>query len=79
APQAAAPASAPAAAPASSGDEVTYVTPLVRRLAQQQGVDLATVSGSGGGGRIRKEDVLKAAEAAKAAPAAAAAAPAAPV
>jgi 2-oxoglutarate dehydrogenase E2 component (dihydrolipoamide succinyltransferase) len=59
---------APAAA---SNDEVTYVTPLVRRLAQQQGVDLATVKGSGVGGRIRKEDVLKAAEAAKSAPAAA--------
>lgn len=80
-----APAAAPSA-PAASGDEVTYVTPLVRRLAQQQGVDLATVTGSGVGGRIRKEDVLKAAEAAKsasAAPAAAtappAAAPAAPV
>ncbi|GEB45589.1 dihydrolipoamide acetyltransferase component of pyruvate dehydrogenase complex [Microbacterium testaceum] len=67
---------------ASSNDDVTYVTPLVRRLAQQQGVDLASVKGSGVGGRIRKEDVLKAAEAAKAAPAAssapAAAAPAAP-
>jgi len=65
---------------ASSNDDVTYVTPLVRRLAQQQGVDLTTVRGSGVGGRIRKEDVLKAAEAAKstpaAAPAAAAAAPA---
>lgn len=70
---------APASAPAASGDEVTYVTPLVRRLAQQQGVDLATVKGSGVGGRIRKEDVLKAAEAAKSAPAAEAApAPAAP-
>ncbi|MBB3158276.1 2-oxoglutarate dehydrogenase E2 component (dihydrolipoamide succinyltransferase) [Microbacterium proteolyticum] len=71
---------APAAA-ASSNDDITYVTPLVRRLAQQQGVDLASVTGSGVGGRIRKEDVLKAAEAAKAAPAAssapAAAAPAA--
>ncbi|MCY1717285.1 2-oxoglutarate dehydrogenase, E2 component, dihydrolipoamide succinyltransferase [Microbacterium sp. SL62] len=64
---------APAAAPAaSSNDDVTYVTPLVRRLAQQQGVDLASVKGSGVGGRIRKEDVLKAAEAAKSAPAAAA-------
>ena len=50
-------------------DVATYVTPLVRRLAQQQGVDLATVTGSGVGGRIRKEDVLAAAEAAKAAPA----------
>ncbi|MCJ1707402.1 2-oxoglutarate dehydrogenase, E2 component, dihydrolipoamide succinyltransferase [Microbacterium sp. VKM Ac-2923] len=63
---------APAPA-ASSNDDVTYVTPLVRRLAQQQGVDLASVKGSGVGGRIRKEDVLKAAEAAKAAPAAASA------
>ncbi|MFJ4160550.1 2-oxoglutarate dehydrogenase, E2 component, dihydrolipoamide succinyltransferase [Microbacterium testaceum] len=69
-----APAAAPAAAApaASSNDDVTYVTPLVRRLAQQQGVDLASVKGSGVGGRIRKEDVLKAAEAAKSAPAAAA-------
>ncbi|WAC68833.1 2-oxoglutarate dehydrogenase, E2 component, dihydrolipoamide succinyltransferase [Microbacterium sp. SL75] len=63
---------------ASSNDDITYVTPLVRRLAQQQGVDLASVKGSGVGGRIRKEDVLKAAEAAKSAPAAAPAA-AAPV
>ena len=75
--------SAAPTAPAAGGDEITYVTPLVRRLAQQQGVALATVSGSGVGGRIRKEDVLKAAEAAKSAPAASAApvaaAPAAPV
>ncbi|MFB4351102.1 2-oxoglutarate dehydrogenase, E2 component, dihydrolipoamide succinyltransferase [Microbacterium sp. CR_7] len=54
-----------------------YVTPLVRRLASQQGVDLASVKGTGVGGRIRKEDVLKAAESASSAPAAAAA-PAAP-
>ncbi|WP_407360496.1 2-oxoglutarate dehydrogenase, E2 component, dihydrolipoamide succinyltransferase [Microbacterium sp. LBN7] len=54
-----------------------YVTPLVRRLASQQGVDLASVTGTGVGGRIRKEDVLKAAETA-AAPAAAAPAAAAP-
>jgi 2-oxoglutarate dehydrogenase E2 component (dihydrolipoamide succinyltransferase) len=44
-------------------DSLTYVTPLVRRLAQQQGVDLAKVKGSGVGGRIRKEDVLAAAAA----------------
>ncbi|KAA9135719.1 2-oxoglutarate dehydrogenase, E2 component, dihydrolipoamide succinyltransferase [Microbacterium caowuchunii] len=71
----AAPAPAAQAAPASSDEDgVSYVTPLVRRLAQQQGVDLSTIKGSGVGGRIRKEDVLKAAEA----PAAPAAAPAAP-
>ncbi|MEV5042666.1 2-oxoglutarate dehydrogenase, E2 component, dihydrolipoamide succinyltransferase [Microbacterium sp. LMI1x-1-1.1] len=78
APQAEAPqAEAPQAAPAEDG--VTYVTPLVRKLAQQHGVDLSTITGSGVGGRIRKEDVLKAAEAPKtdAAPAAAAPAPAA--
>ncbi|WP_434811295.1 2-oxoglutarate dehydrogenase, E2 component, dihydrolipoamide succinyltransferase [Microbacterium sp. bgisy189] len=62
----------------SDDDGPTYVTPLVRRLAQQQGVDLASVTGTGVGGRIRKEDVLKAAEAAKAAPAAAPAAASAP-
>ena len=34
-----------------------YVTPIVRKLASELGVDLATVKGSGIGGRIRKEDV----------------------
>ncbi|GAA4682818.1 2-oxoglutarate dehydrogenase, E2 component, dihydrolipoamide succinyltransferase [Pseudonocardia yuanmonensis] len=49
-----------------------YVTPLVRKLAAEHGVDLDTIEGSGVGGRIRKQDVLAAAEAAKApAPAAA--------
>ena len=67
-----------------SGDrsEGTYVTPLVRKLANEHGVDLSTVKGSGVAGRIRKQDVLDAAEAAKAkqaepAPAAGAKAPAA--
>ncbi|MGW4778630.1 2-oxoglutarate dehydrogenase, E2 component, dihydrolipoamide succinyltransferase [Streptomyces filamentosus] len=68
---------APAAAPAPAEDGA-YVTPLVRKLATENGVDLASVKGSGVGGRIRKQDVLAAAEAKKAAPApAAAAAPAA--
>ncbi|BAU96538.1 dihydrolipoamide acetyltransferase [Corynebacterium suranareeae] len=51
---------APAAASA-SGDNVPYVTPLVRKLAEKHGVDLNTVSGTGIGGRIRKQDVLAAA------------------
>lgn len=83
------PAPAPVAAPApvtpapapvaTSGDDGAYVTPLVRKLASESGVDLGAVKGTGVGGRIRKQDVIAAAEAAKAAaPApAAAAAPAA--
>ncbi|NYE94019.1 2-oxoglutarate dehydrogenase E2 component (dihydrolipoamide succinyltransferase) [Psychromicrobium silvestre] len=72
-----APAAAPVAAPSASGDS-SYVTPLVRKLAHQQGVDLASLAGTGVGGRIRKQDVLAAAEAAKsAAPAAPTTAPAA--
>ncbi|MFJ4214734.1 2-oxoglutarate dehydrogenase, E2 component, dihydrolipoamide succinyltransferase, partial [Streptomyces hydrogenans] len=66
----------PAAAPAPAEDGA-YVTPLVRKLATENGVDLAAVKGSGVGGRIRKQDVLAAAEAKKAAPAPVAAAPAA--
>jgi 2-oxoglutarate dehydrogenase E2 component (dihydrolipoamide succinyltransferase) len=77
APAPAAPAPSSPAAADSADDGTAYVTPLVRRLAQQQGVDLSTVKGSGVGGRIRKEDVLKAAEK-PAAPAATPAAPAAP-
>ncbi|MFI2454784.1 2-oxoglutarate dehydrogenase, E2 component, dihydrolipoamide succinyltransferase [Streptomyces sp. NPDC019539] len=75
--QPAAPAPAPAAA---ATDEGAYVTPLVRKLAAESGVDLSSVKGTGVGGRIRKQDVVAAAEAAKAAaaaPAPAAAAPAA--
>jgi len=67
APPAAAPAPA-APAPASSGSEAAaYVTPLVRKLASDNNVALAALKGTGVGGRIRKQDVLDAAEAAKAA------------
>ena len=58
APAAAAPAAAaPAAASASNA---AYVTPIVRKLAHDTGIDLATVTGTGVGGRIRKQDVLAA-------------------
>ncbi|MGZ5368782.1 MAG: 2-oxoglutarate dehydrogenase, E2 component, dihydrolipoamide succinyltransferase [Aeromicrobium sp.] len=53
------PEQAPAPQPAPSGD--SYVTPIVRKLAKQHGVDLAAVTGTGVGGRIRKQDVLDAA------------------
>jgi pyruvate dehydrogenase E2 component (dihydrolipoamide acetyltransferase) len=82
------PAPAPQAEPApaqpaaeAAGDGAPYVTPLVRKLATENKIDLAEVQGTGVGGRIRKQDVLAAAqkkEEAKKAPAPAAQAPAAP-
>ncbi|WP_293952022.1 2-oxoglutarate dehydrogenase, E2 component, dihydrolipoamide succinyltransferase [uncultured Corynebacterium sp.] len=63
---------APAAS--ASGDNVPYVTPLVRKLAEKHDVDLNTVEGTGIGGRIRKQDVLAAASG-ESAPAKADAAP----
>ena len=72
-----APTPAPVAAAATPSSSDAYVTPLVRKLAADNGVDLATVSGSGVGGRIRKEDILAAA-AAKATAVSAPAAPSAP-
>ncbi|MET8988392.1 2-oxoglutarate dehydrogenase, E2 component, dihydrolipoamide succinyltransferase [Nonomuraea wenchangensis] len=89
APQAQAPAQAPAQpaagpTPIPSSGESPYVTPLVRKLANEHGVDLEAINGTGVGGRIRKQDVLEAAKAqrekaapAAPAPAAAQAAPAA--
>jgi 2-oxoglutarate dehydrogenase E2 component (dihydrolipoamide succinyltransferase) len=52
------------------------VTPLVRKLASENSIDLGTLQGTGVGGRIRKQDVLEAAEKAKAAAAAPPPAPA---
>jgi len=68
---------------APSGDVSPYVTPLVRKLAASEGVSLSSLTGTGVGGRIRKQDVLDAAarqraEAEEAAKAEAAPAPAAP-
>jgi pyruvate dehydrogenase E2 component (dihydrolipoamide acetyltransferase) len=70
-------------APTTGAASSPYVTPLVRKLAAENNIDLSEVSGTGVGGRIRKQDVLSAAqqkEEAKQAPVAApaAAAPAAP-
>jgi len=72
-----APTAAPAPVTSSDSDDEAYVTPLVRKLASEKGVDLSTVVGTGVGGRIRKQDVLAAASRA-AAPAAPASAPSAP-
>ncbi len=79
----------PPSQPATQGgaEGTPYVTPLVRKLASQHNIDLAEVTGTGVGGRIRKQDVLAAAEQKKPAgqapapapaPAAKAAAPSAP-
>jgi 2-oxoglutarate dehydrogenase E2 component (dihydrolipoamide succinyltransferase) len=45
------------------GGDVPYVTPLVRKLAAEHAVDLESVTGTGVGGRIRKQDVIEAAKA----------------
>lgn len=47
-------------APVSASTDAGYVTPLVRKFAQDSGVDLSRVVGTGVGGRIRKEDVMAA-------------------
>ena len=54
--------SAPTPAPTKSSSVLddSYVTPIVRKLAAENGVDLTRVKGTGVGGRIRKEDVLAA-------------------
>ena len=61
----AAPAVSTATATADSDPDDSYVTPLVRKLAADNHIDLARVTGTGVGGRIRKSDVLEAVEAAK--------------
>ncbi|GIE51159.1 dihydrolipoamide acetyltransferase component of pyruvate dehydrogenase complex [Amorphoplanes nipponensis] len=69
APKAPAQSSAPAAETVrgNGAGDAGYVTPLVRKLAAEKGVDLASITGTGVGGRIRKQDVIEAASAAAAA------------
>lgn len=81
APAAAPAAAAPAAAAADAGEEDPVAAPAARKLAEENGIDLASVAGTGKGGRITKEDVVAAVANKKSAPAPAAksAAAAAPV
>jgi pyruvate dehydrogenase E2 component (dihydrolipoamide acetyltransferase) len=51
----------PAPTPLPGAGEAPYVTPLVRKLAAEHAVNLETVTGTGVGGRIRKQDVIEAA------------------
>jgi pyruvate dehydrogenase E2 component (dihydrolipoamide acetyltransferase) len=55
--------------PAATSSDPSYVTPLVRKLAAESGVNLSSVAGTGVGGRIRREDVLTAASGTSSAPA----------
>ncbi|RMR49925.1 2-oxoglutarate dehydrogenase complex dihydrolipoamide succinyltransferase [Pseudomonas cichorii] len=74
APAPAAPAAAPAQAAASAADEDAIAAPAARKLAEENGINLASVKGTGKDGRVTKEDVVAAVEAKKSAPAAAPAA-----
>ena len=58
APAAPVPAAGPAAPPRRPGERI-HSSPLVRRLAKENNIDLATVSGTGAGGRISKKDILE--------------------
>jgi 2-oxoglutarate dehydrogenase E2 component (dihydrolipoamide succinyltransferase) len=51
---------APVASLPDRGPRSQIVSPIVRRLAKENGIDLATLAGSGTGGRITKRDVLAA-------------------
>lgn len=72
APAAAPAAAAPAGAAADAGEEDPVAAPAARKLAEENGIDLASVAGTGKGGRITKEDVVAAVANKKSAPAAAA-------
>jgi pyruvate dehydrogenase E2 component (dihydrolipoamide acetyltransferase) len=46
--------------PTGNGQPGVLLSPVVRRMAAERGVDLTAIAGSGGGGRIRREDVEQA-------------------
>jgi 2-oxoglutarate dehydrogenase E2 component (dihydrolipoamide succinyltransferase) len=75
---AATPTAAAAPTASGSGGERIHSSPLVRRMAAENGIDLSTLAGTGAGGRISKQDIEAAIAAAGAAPAAAAPAPSVP-
>jgi pyruvate dehydrogenase E2 component (dihydrolipoamide acetyltransferase) len=62
----------------SKGSERIKASPVARRIAEEKGVDLSTIEGSGPGGRIVKSDVKKAAASSAAGPAAGTAGPVTP-
>ncbi|NBB03186.1 MULTISPECIES: 2-oxoglutarate dehydrogenase complex dihydrolipoyllysine-residue succinyltransferase [Pseudomonas] len=70
APAAAPATAAPAAAAADAGEDDPIAAPAARKLAEENGIDLAAVAGTGKGGRITKEDVVAAVANKKSAPAA---------
>ncbi|MEE3198560.1 MAG: dihydrolipoamide acetyltransferase family protein [Planctomycetota bacterium] len=65
-------AASPAGGAASKGEDKTWLSPAVRKLVREHGIDAAEIQGSGEGGRLSRKDVLNYIESRKGSPAAAA-------